>query len=148
MGWWMFVNPGLIKKNATALKGKDLLGMELLQGWRSVQVVAGCTPPSFPRWSQELELNQSNFDTVATQAAVLAGFAVCMIATRQSILRKALKIRNIIQAWRFLKDYLRGSIDFNSIEHIDDENWAIPTSNIIVILQLAACHCVRAINNS
>eukprot|EP00434_Breviolum_minutum_P041633 symbB.v1.2.037037.t1/scaffold5364.1/size27975/2 len=39
----------LIKKNATALKGK------------------------------ELELNQSNFDTVATQAAVLAGFAVCMI---------------------------------------------------------------------
>ncbi|CAK9037185.1 unnamed protein product [Durusdinium trenchii] len=40
----------LIKKNATALKGK------------------------------ELELNQSNFEAVGTQAAVLAGFAVCMLA--------------------------------------------------------------------
>eukprot|EP00913_Durusdinium_trenchii_P018461 g17343.t1 len=30
--------------------------------------------------TQELELNQSNFEAVGTQAAVLAGFAVCMLA--------------------------------------------------------------------
>ncbi|CAJ1445737.1 unnamed protein product [Effrenium voratum] len=39
----------LIKKNAVELKGK------------------------------ELELNKSNFEAVATQAAVLAGFAICML---------------------------------------------------------------------
>jgi len=66
-----------------------------------------------------LELNQSNFDTVATQAAVLAGFAVCMIATRQSIELESLENPENHSGLKIPEGL---SARFNSIEHIDDEH--------------------------